>query len=151
MFWDPPARAAQRKNRKAIVVLICAAAVFLLALPACGGKPEATPTPQAIPAPPAFPFIFSGKFTVDGRPGPAGVKIFARIGTAKSPLAETIEGRYRNVILGPADPVNQRGAIAFFLGDPDGKTVQAKETYAFRLVGQPTNVELELTFPGLPE
>jgi hypothetical protein len=65
-------------------------------------------------------------------------------------VAETGDGTYRNVILGPARPEDQKGEIAFFLGDPEGKIVQARETYPFQVIGQPQTVELDLTFPSLP-
>ena len=133
---------------------------LLLAAVACDGSKAPTPTPvptvagtatPTIPSgPPAFPFVFAGKFTVAGKPGPAGQKIFARIGGARSPVAETDDGTYRNIIIGPSRPEDQKGDIAFFLGDPDGKTVKAAETYTFRLVAQPTTLELDLSFPSLP-
>ena len=143
--------------RLAAVALLPA---LVLAFVACGGDkaPTATPVPTAastpaatVPSgPPAFPFIFAGKFTVAGQPGPAGLKIFARIGGTRSSVAETFAGTYRNIILGPSNPNDQKGDIAFFLGDPNGVTVQAAQTYTFRMVGQPTTLELDLTFASLP-
>jgi hypothetical protein len=115
-----------------------------------------TPSPTSVPAtgtplvPPAFPFIFAGDYFVGGQPGPAGQKIFARVGGTRSSVAETFDGTYRNVIIGPSAPEDQRGLVSFYLGDPDGTPVKADETYEFTLVAQPLNVQLDLHFPVLP-
>ncbi len=141
----------------AALVLLAAS---LLAAVGCGGAGTPKPTAVVIPrdtataippaSPPAFPLIFAGTFTVAGKSGQAGLKIFARIGGTRSAAAETFDGTYRNIIIGPSRPEDQKGDIAFFLGDPDGKTVQAAETYTFRMVGQPTTLVLDLSFPSLP-
>ncbi len=123
-----------------------------LAGAACGGAAAtATPALTAIPGPPAFPLIFSGKFTVGGKPGPAGLPIFARIGDARSPLTNTGSGTYNNIILGPSDPASQSGKVEFFLGNLDGITVRASQTYRFQVKSQPTNVTLDLNFSELPD
>ena len=137
-----------RLTALALAMLLLAA----LAFAGCNKDKTPTPVPTAtpIPAPPAFPLIFAGSLTVNGHPGPAGVKIFAQIGAARSLVADTYEGGYRNIILGPSDPANQKGDIHFFLGEPGGKTVEAKQTYPFKMVSQPENVTLDLEFPALP-
>jgi hypothetical protein len=128
------------------VTLITALATLALLALACGGKTTST----AAPTPPSAPYIFSGNFTVAGAPGPAGITIYAQIGNARSPLAATGEGTYRNVILGPANPEDQKGEIKFYLSKQGAGTVQAAETYPFQFLSQPRSVDLSLTFASLP-
>ena len=132
------------------VTLISTFALIALMASACGDKtaPTAAPTPPA--GPPSAPYIFSGVFTVAGTPGPAGISVYAQIGNARSPLAATGEGAYRNVILGPANPEDQKGDIKFYLLKQGAGTVQAAETYPFQFLAQPRSVDLSLTFASLP-
>jgi hypothetical protein len=116
----------------------------------CGGKAATTASPTPPTNPPSAPYIFSGRFTVAGAPGPAGISIHAQIGSARSPLAATGDGTYRNVILGPANPEDQRGDVKFYLSKQGAGTVEAAETYPFKFLSQPTSVELSLTFASLP-
>jgi hypothetical protein len=132
-----------------LAALLAVIAATLVAMGACG-KSDATPTTGITDGPPSFPYIFAGKYTVAGKPGPAGQKIYARIGGARSPVANTLDGRYNNVIIGPAFAEDQNGDIAFYLGDPDGPSVKANETYKFNVISQPLNVDLDLNFASLP-
>jgi len=142
-------------TRRQAVKLIGLALLVLALAAACGGKegPAATHTPPpGLPpgGPPAWPYIFRGNATVAGNPIPAGVPIFARIGSSRSPVAETLEGRYLNIIVGPTTVEDLDSKITFHLGDPDGVGVQAKETFDFESLPQMTNFEFDLSFPRLP-
>lgn len=124
----------------------------LLLLAACTPETEATATrePPSGP-PPSMPYIFEGNFTVDGEPGPAGLSIFARIGDAHSfPPAKTLDGRYNNIIVGPVYTSDLEHDVTFHLGELDGDSVQAEETFPFEPVGSIANFEFDLSFPSLP-
>jgi len=142
--------------RRAPAAALVGLAVLALALVgACGGGEEPTtvhtPPPGLPPGgPPAWPYIFRGNATVAGNPVPAGIAIFARLGSARSPVAETQEGSYLNIILGPATVEDMDSKITFHLGDPDGGSVQAKETFDFEPLAEIANFELDLSFPRLP-
>ena len=141
---------------RGLAVKLIGLALLILALAAaCGGKegPAATHTPPpGLPpgGPPAWPYIFRGDATVAGKPIPAGIPIFARMGSSRSQVAETLEGRYLNIIVGPTTVEDLDRKITFHLGDPDGADVQAKETFDFESLSQITNFELDLSFPRLP-
>ena len=100
--------------------------------------------------PPAWPYIFQGSATVDGNPAPAGIPVFARIGSSRSLVAETLEGRYLNIIVGPTTVEDLGHSITFHLGDPDGTSIQARETFDFEPPPQITNFGLDLSSPRLP-
>ena len=72
------------------------------------------------------------------------------MGSGRSQVAETLEGRYLNIIVGPTTVEDLDSKITFHLGDPDGEDVQAKETFDFESLPQMTNNELDLSFPRLP-
>ncbi len=139
-----------------LAALALAGLLMAVFVTGCRTSAEPTPAPTITPVagtpvvPPAFPFIFAGDYFVDEKPGPAGQKIFARVGGTRSSVAETFSGTYRNVIIGPSAPEDQKGLVSFYLGDPDGSPVKAEETYEFTLVAQPLNVQLDLHFPNLP-
>ena len=110
-----------------------------------------TPMPGLPPGgPPAWPYVFQGGATVGGRPIPAGTPIFARLGSARSQVAETFEGRYLNIIVGPSAVEDIDSRITFHLGDPNGASVQAKETFDFEPLPEIANFELDLSFSRLP-
>ena len=150
-----------------VTVATFAAAVILVIVVACGGPSEpehpsevcgsAAGTGQtqdggSLPpgGPPSFPYIFHGGFEVDGKPGPAGVPMFARIGIAKSPLISTGAGTYRNIIIGPLVPDDIEAELQIFLGEPDQSNVMADQTFKFTKVNVPTTYECDLSFPRLP-
>ena len=141
---------------RGLAVKLIGLALLVLALAtACGGKegPAATHTPPpGLPpgGPPAWPYIFRGNATVAGSPIPAGTPIFARMGTARSQVAETLEGRYLNVIVGPSTVEDMVSKITFHLGDPEGASVQAKETFDFKPLAEIANFQLDLSFRRLP-
>ena len=100
--------------------------------------------------PPSFPYIFQGQFEVDGKPGPAGATMFARIGAAKSPSVSTGAGTYRNIIIGPLTTDDVDAVVEIFLGDPEQSTVKADQTFKFTTVGVPTTYDCDISFPRLP-
>ena len=142
-----------RRGRAAALIGLAALTLALTA--ACGGNAEPTAVPTPMPGlppggPPAWPYIFRGNATVAGDPIPAGTPVFARMGSARSLVAETLEGRYLNIIVGPATVEDMDSEITFHLGDPDGPSVQAKETFDFEPLPEIANFELDLSFPRLP-
>ena len=100
--------------------------------------------------PPSFPYIFHGNFEVDGKPGPAGVTMFARIGLAKSPTVATGAGTYRNIIIGPITPDDVEAELEIFLGEPGQSNVKADQSFKFTTVNVPSTFECDLSFPRLP-
>jgi len=140
-------------RRSAAAIGLAALVIALVA--ACGGSKEATAVPTPMPGlppggPPAWPYVFQGDAAVGGRPVPAGTPIFARLGSARSQVAATFEGRYLNIIVGPAAVEDMGRKITFHLGSPDGTSVQAKETFDFEPLPEITNFEFDLSFPRLP-
>ncbi len=142
--------------RRAVAAALALLTGFALVLATgCGGGEEPTvghtPPPGLPPGgPPAWPHVFAGNATVDGDPIPAGIPVFARLGSARSQVAETLEGRYMNIIVGPSVLKDLEHEITFHLGDPDGPDVQAKETYEFESLAEIARFELDLSFPRLP-
>ncbi|MDP6667992.1 MAG: hypothetical protein QF357_11450 [Dehalococcoidia bacterium] len=105
-----------------------------------------------IPGPPPFPVIFEGKFTVDGKPGPADQVIYAEFIHGGSPDSTTLAGEYMHVILGPLSVDDlEHGEISFYLGSRTGDHVKADQTWTWSQVSQPTNQVLDLSFPRMPE
>jgi len=142
-------------TKRSRFVAICLAVAALSFAVSCSGneKPSTTHTPPpGLPpgGPPAWPHVFQGSATVAGEPIAAGVSIFARLGSARSLVAETLEGRYLNIIVGPTVVEDLDSKITFYLGHPDGPTVKAKETFEFKSRSEITNFNLDLSFPKLP-
>ncbi|MBM3956657.1 MAG: hypothetical protein FJ313_01220 [Gemmatimonadetes bacterium] len=141
-------------NPRALVLLVALPAAVLALAAACGGRPpevEYTP-PAGLPpgGPPGWPYVFSGGATAAGQSVPAGTPIFARIGSSRSLVAATLDGRYLNVVVGPTVREDLGHRITFHLGDPEGASVQAKETFAYELLSEIASFEMDLTFPRLP-
>ncbi len=141
-----------RNLRKPRTILTFVAMIAVLAVACSSDDPEPTPTTE-----PSgniqifFPFIFSGQFTVAGEPGPQGVPMFAKLGDGRGLFNNSIRpGEYINVSVAPETEADVGGEITFFLGHPDGPTVQAEETYTYDRITEPQIIELDLTFPRLP-
>ena len=140
-----------------MTVFLTAVTMLSFAIIGCTNN-DADPTPydredfSPLDGPPPFPIIFGGKFTVDGKPGPANQTIYAEFIHGGSPLSTTFEGEYVQVILGPVSDADiEHGIISFYLGSRDGDHVKAKETWTWDQVNLPTNQSLNLTFSRLPE
>lgn len=137
-------------KRVAFLLMLALAAV---ATASCGDNGGVDPGPTLAGPFPSFPYAFSGNFTVNGEPGPAGTLVFARMGdTHADPAAAPSEGSYNNIVIGPSHEraADMEQPIKFYLGTPDGPSVEAEETFEFKVVSTVTNVELDLTFPRLP-
>ncbi len=126
--------------------------VALIAVSCSSGDPEPTATPDGPgDVPLFFPYVFSGNFTVAGEPGPEGIPMFARLGDGRGPFNNTIRaGEYINISIAPVSADAIGGEITFFLGHPDGDSVQAEETYVYNRIAQPQFIDLDLSFPRLP-
>ena len=152
--WLAPVRdaeevrvAANGLRRTLGLVVIIAVATAIMGI----GQPQALPE---------YPNIFSGAVTFGGDPGPAGVEIFARIGSYQSnvaregfeaherPIVLTEGGRYANLKVQPTGTNNVGRAITFFATYGNGE-VQTEETIAFR-TGPILEHNYDLTFPSLP-
>lgn len=104
------------------------------------------------PSPERLPYIFKGNYFVDGEPGPPGVNIWTQLPTSRSGAMATLDdGRYVGVVHGPIRDADVGVPFIFCIGDPDGASVQAVETYDYDNKGTFHEVELELHFPKLPE
>ena len=104
------------------------------------------------PSPERLPYIFNGKYFVDGEPGPPGINIWTQLPTSRSGAMATLsDGRYVGVLHGPIRDADVGMPFIFCIGDPDGASVQAVETYEYENKGTFHEVELELHFPKLPE
>ena len=64
---------------------------------------------------PSFPYIFHGKFYINGKLGPEGSNIFARLGNLDSPIIQTSEGEFENLIIGPKNKDDINNDVKFFL------------------------------------
>ncbi len=143
-------------SRTRLRLILTIAVALAAAILGCSSDGEPTPYDRNIftpvPGPPPLPVIFEGKFTVAGKPGPAGQIIYAEFIHGGSPYTTTFEGDYVKVILGPVSVDDiEFGAINFYLGTRDGDHVKADQSWEWSRVNQPTNQVLDLTFPRLPE
>ena len=138
------------------MITIVLSALTILAVIGCSST-EAVPTPYdrtdftPVSGPPPFPIIFEGKFTVEGKPGPAGSTIYAEFIHGGSPISTTYEGEYVQVILGPVSESDiEHGVISFYLGTRAGDHVKAEETWDWNPIDGITNQVLDLTFSRNP-
>ena len=77
--------------------------------------------------------------------------MFARLGNGRGPVNNAIRtGEFINVSITPPSPDDVGEEITFYIGDPDGRSVQAEETYVFLATSQPLIIQVDLTFPELP-
>ena len=97
------------------------------------------------PGIPSFPYIFSGKFFVNGNPGPINSIIISKLGELDSPEVITGDGEFKDLIIGPRNSDDIKNRIEFFLVK-DGRMIRAEEDLPFDIVRNITNVEIELNF-----
>ena len=102
--------------------------------------------PPLPPGIPSFPYIFSGKFYINGEEGEKGSKIVARLGDLYSPIIETTEGEYKNLIIGPKNENDVKNNIEFFLVLENGEEIKAKEEIKFEITKIIVNSTIELNF-----
>ena len=123
-------------NRKRIVLL--AMAVLVAAVFASDAFAQ---------APPPFPFIYKGTAkTSDGAAVPDGLQIFAIVGNYQSEPVDVVNGRYRDLTVGPESNASFNMDVIFVLWD-----IEADQTDTFTRVGFPAFRNLNLTFPRLPD
>ena len=143
-----------RRSHWKISAFAMALVLSVFAMAACNNKdPEPVceaPVVSSSALPISFPYIFSGKFTVDGEPGPAGIPMFACVGNQRGLFNDTKAGEYTNVSIAAQVLEGSDNKITFHLGHPDGATVQATETSVFNVLSQPQFETLDLSFPKLP-
>ena len=101
--------------------------------------------PGLPPGIPSFPYIFKGKFFVNGNPGPINSIIISKLGELDSPEVITGDGDFKDLIIGPRNSEDIKNRIEFFLVK-DGRMIRAEEDLPFDIVRNITNVEIELNF-----
>jgi hypothetical protein len=149
---EPPINlknSSTRRRRLIPLALVAAIAVTALFGAACSSDKDPTPT---LSSPITFPYVLSGSFTVAGEPGPAGSQIFTRInGKQSGSVTEAPrDGAYGNLIAGANSTSDFGQPVTIHLGDPDGDSVQAEETFVFNAPGSAQFLTFDLTFPASP-
>ena len=130
--------------------------VFSLMILACDSETEIEATDQNMvnesqnisdlpPGIPSYPYIFSGKFFVNGKPGPENSVIISKLGELDSPEVITGYGIFKDLIIGPKSTEDVKNNIEFFLLKGE-KMIKADEEIAFDIVRNITNVDIELNF-----
>ena len=129
---------------------------FSLLILGCDSEIQEKPSDQSLgdniqnipglpPGIPSFPYIFKGKFFVNGNPGPINSKIISKLGELDSPEVITGDGDFKDLIIGPRNSEDIKNRIEFFLVK-DGRMIRAEEDLPFDIVRNITNVEIELNF-----
>ena len=80
--------------------------------------------PGLPPGIPSFPYIFNGKFFVNGNPGPINSVIISKLGQLDSPEVITGDGDFKDLIIGPRNSEDIKNRIEFFLVK-DGRMIKA--------------------------
>ncbi len=101
--------------------------------------------PGLPPGIPSYPYIFNGKFFVNGIPGPNNSVIISKLGELDSPEVITGEGIFKDLIIGPKSSDDLNNKIEFFLVKEE-KMIKAEEELPFDIARNITNVEIELNF-----
>lgn len=101
-------------------------------------------------APPNFPYVFMGSAYVNGEPIKEGTVIRASFGKSISNPADTLEGRYMNLIVVPKDEEDISEKIFFEIVDTAGNTSKSKEEYEIEILKEPSIVNLVLNFSKYP-
>ena len=129
---------------------------FSLFILSCDSETQENPSDQSLgdniqnipglpPGIPSFPYIFNGKFFVNGNPGPINSVIISKLGELDSPEVITGDGDFKGLIIGPRNSEDINNRIEFFLVK-DGRMIKAEEELPFDIVRNITNVEIELNF-----
>ena len=129
---------------------------FSLFILSCDSETQENPSDQSLgdniqnipglpPGIPSFPYIFNGKFFVNGNPGPINSVIISMLGELDSPEVITGDGDFKGLIIGPRNSEDINNRIEFFLVK-DGRMIKAEEELPFDIVRNITNVEIELNF-----
>ena len=129
---------------------------FSLFILSCDSETQENPSDQSLgdniqnipglpPGIPSFPYIFNGKFFVNGNPGPINSVIISMLGELDSPEVITGDGDFKGLIIGPRNSEDINNRIEFFLVK-DGRMIKAEEEFPFDIVRNITNVEIELNF-----
>lgn len=101
-------------------------------------------------SPPAFPYVFMGNAYVNGAPIKEGTVIRAVFGDSFSGPADTLEGKYMNLIVVPNDNNDASQKITFEIINSAGATSKAKEDHKYEILNEPSIVNLVLNFSKYP-
>ena len=101
-------------------------------------------------APPAFPYVFMGSAYVNGEPIKEGTVIRASFGKSISNPADTLNGRYMNLIVVPENEEDVSEKIFFEIVDASGNTSKSREEYKIEVLKEPSIVNLVLNFTKYP-
>tara|TARA_Y100000817_G_scaffold4411_1_gene3726 strand:- start:512 stop:964 length:453 start_codon:yes stop_codon:yes gene_type:complete len=94
---------------------------------------EMKPIPGLPPDIPSFPHIFEGKAYISGQTIPDGSKIYAKLGELDSPIVESKNGEFKNLIIGPRSKEDIENNIEFFIIKDDGSSMKANEEIPFEI------------------
>tara|TARA_Y100000996_G_scaffold235898_1_gene185417 strand:- start:1892 stop:2356 length:465 start_codon:yes stop_codon:yes gene_type:complete len=104
-------------------------------------------SPQGLPPGiPSFPYIFYGNFFISNEKGPDNTKIYAKLGELDSPVVETKDGIFKNLIIGPRTDKDTEFNIEFFILKEDGTSIKAKEEIPFEITPTIKNSAIDLHF-----
>jgi len=119
--------------------------IFILIL-ACSDKQEEINGPSLPPGgPPSFPYIFEGKFYLNGEPGKEGLHLYAKLGDLDSPIIVTDNGYFENLIIGPKVPEDMLNVIEFYLIE-NSMPIKSKKEIKFKKTNKPKFEIIELEF-----
>ena len=129
-------------------LLVVLASVYVLSL----GVLLAATSGQGAP----LPTVYSGKVTIDGKPAPEGLELYAKLNNRRTGRAFVkADGTYSGLAVGALDETAANKEITFFASwDSVGglPEVTATETDRYQLPssGAPSSKVLNLTFPEVP-
>lgn len=109
-------------------------------------KQSIDPIPGLPPEIPSYPYIFSGKFFINGNLGKENSIIISRLGNLDSPEVKTLEGEFKNLIIGPKNIDDIKNNIEFYLLLENGEMIKSKEEIPFNPVSKITNKTIDLHF-----
>ena len=119
--------------------------IFLLIL-ACSDKQEEVNDLSLPPGgPPSFPYIFEGKFYLNGEPGKEGLHLYAKLGDLNSPIVVTDNGYFKHLIIGPKVPEDMLNVIEFYLVE-NSIPIKSKKEIQFNQTNKPKFEIIELEF-----
>ena len=119
--------------------------IFILILACSDKQEEINNIPLPPGGPPSFPYIFEGKFYLDGEPGKEGLHLYAKLGDLDSPIVVTDKGYFENLIIGPKVPEDMLNVIEFYLIE-NSITIKSKKEIKFKKINKPKFEIIELEF-----
>ena len=121
--------------------------IFLLILACSDTQEEVEVNDISLPpeGPPSYPYIFEGKFYLNGEPGKEGLHLYAKLGDLDSPIVVTDNGYFENLIIGPKVPEDMLNVIEFYLIE-NSMPIKSKKEIQFQKTNKPKFEIIELKF-----